>query len=109
MIPYWCKDEKGGRKPINAKAETVATLPTFRDAYKRRRCLLPIDNFFEWKAIKGEKAKQPYAIAMKSVNRSRWPRSGRTGKGPARGMGSHLRGHHDQANELSPTFTTACR
>jgi len=44
-----------------AKAETVASLPTFRDAYKRRRCLLPIDNFFEWKAIKGAKKKHPYA------------------------------------------------
>jgi putative SOS response-associated peptidase YedK len=66
LIPYWNKDEKGGRKPINAKGETVATLPTFRDAYKKRRCILPIDNFFEWKAIKGVKAKQPYAIAMKS-------------------------------------------
>jgi putative SOS response-associated peptidase YedK len=48
------------------KAETVASLPTFRDAYRRRRCLLPIDNFFEWKAIKGAKTKQPYAIAMQS-------------------------------------------
>mgnify|MGYP001285304606 CR=1 FL=1 len=66
LIPYWCKDPKGGRKPINAKGETVASLPSFRDAYKRRRCILPIDNFFEWKAIKGAKAKQPYAIAMKS-------------------------------------------
>jgi putative SOS response-associated peptidase YedK len=66
LIPYWNKDEKGGRKPINAKGETVATLPTFRDAYAKRRCILPIDNFFEWKAIKGEKVKQPYAIAMKS-------------------------------------------
>ena len=51
-------------KPINAKAETVATLPMFRDAYRLRRCILPIDNFFEWKAVKGAKAKQPYAIAM---------------------------------------------
>jgi putative SOS response-associated peptidase YedK len=42
----------------------VATLPTFRDAYRRRRCILPVDGFFEWKAIKG-KAKQAYAIAMK--------------------------------------------
>jgi putative SOS response-associated peptidase YedK len=50
LIPRWVKDENGGRKPINAKGETVASLPTFRDAYKRRRCLLPIDNFFEWKA-----------------------------------------------------------
>ena len=66
LIPYWCKDASGGRKPINAKSETAASLPTFRDAYARRRCLLPIDNFFEWKAIKGQRTKQPYAIAMKS-------------------------------------------
>jgi putative SOS response-associated peptidase YedK len=65
LIPYWCKDPKGGRKPINAKAETVATLPTFRDAYRRRRCIVPVDGFYEWKAIKGQRAKQPYAIAMK--------------------------------------------
>ena len=65
LIPYWCKDPKGGRKPINAKAETVARLPMFRDAYARRRCIVPVDGFFEWKAIKGQKAKQPYAIAMK--------------------------------------------
>ena len=66
LIPNWLKGGTGGRKPINAKAETVALLPTFRDAYKYRRCIVPIDNFFEWKAIKGQKNKQPYAIAMKS-------------------------------------------
>jgi putative SOS response-associated peptidase YedK len=55
----------GGRKPINAKCETVGTLPTFRDAYRLRRCILPVDGFYEWKAIKGQRAKQPYAIAMK--------------------------------------------
>jgi putative SOS response-associated peptidase YedK len=55
----------GGRKPINAKCETVRDLPTCRDAYRSRRCILPVDGFFEWKAIKGQKAKQPYAIAMK--------------------------------------------
>jgi SOS response associated peptidase (SRAP) len=49
LIPYWCNDPKGGRKPINAKAETVASLPTFRDAYARRRCIVPVDGFFEWK------------------------------------------------------------
>jgi putative SOS response-associated peptidase YedK len=65
LIPYWCGDPKGGRKPINAKCETVRTLPTFRDAYARRRCIIPVDGFFEWKAINGQKAKQPYAIAMK--------------------------------------------
>src|SRR5262245_22601556 len=44
LIPYWVKEANGGRKPINAKAETVASLPSFRDAYWRRRCLLPIDS-----------------------------------------------------------------
>jgi putative SOS response-associated peptidase YedK len=66
LIPHWWKDVDGGRKPINAKAETVASLPSFRDAYRRRRCLVPIDNFFEWKAIRGLKPKQPYAIGKKS-------------------------------------------
>jgi putative SOS response-associated peptidase YedK len=64
-IPHWCQDPNGGRKPINAKCETVDRLPMFKDAYWRRRCILPVDGFFEWKAIKGQRAKQPYAIAMK--------------------------------------------
>jgi putative SOS response-associated peptidase YedK len=83
LTPHWCKDADGGRKPINAKAETVAPLPTFRDAYECRRRLVPIDNFFEWKAIRGLKPKQPYAIGMKSGepfalagNWENWQRSG---------------------------------
>jgi putative SOS response-associated peptidase YedK len=63
LIPYWCSDPRGGRKPINAKAETVSRLPTFRDAYGHRRCIVPVDGFYEWRAIKD--GKQPYAIAMK--------------------------------------------
>jgi putative SOS response-associated peptidase YedK len=63
LIPSWCSDPKGGRKPINAKAETVGTLPTFREAYRRRRCILPVDGFYEWYPAQG--GKQPYAIAMK--------------------------------------------
>jgi len=66
LVPYWVKEAGGGRKPINAKAETVASLPTFREAYRRRRCLVPVDNYFEWRAIKGAKARQPYAIGLKS-------------------------------------------
>jgi putative SOS response-associated peptidase YedK len=66
LIPHSCRDDKGGRKPINARAETIATLPTFRDAYRRRRCLVPVDSFFEWEAMRGAKARQPYAIAMRS-------------------------------------------
>lgn len=62
LIPSWCRDDKGGRRPINAKAETVHALPTFRDAYRRRRAILPVDNIFEWHA--GPRGKQPYAIGM---------------------------------------------
>jgi putative SOS response-associated peptidase YedK len=48
---------EGGRKPINAKCKTVDKLPMFRDAHRRRCCILPVNGFFEWKAIKGQKAK----------------------------------------------------
>ena len=47
-------DPKGGRKPINAECETVDRLPMFRDAYRCRRGVLPVDGFFEWKAIRGQ-------------------------------------------------------
>ena len=66
LIPHWCQDPTGGRKPINAKCETVHRLPMFKDAYRRRRCILPVDGFYEWRATKGQRAKQPYAIAMRN-------------------------------------------
>jgi putative SOS response-associated peptidase YedK len=65
LIPSWVKESNGGRKPINARAETLTALPSFRSAYAKRRALLPIDNFFEWMKVKPG-PKQPYAIAMKS-------------------------------------------
>jgi len=49
LIPHWCQDPTGGRKPINAKCETVHRLPMFKDAYRRRRCILPVDGFYEWR------------------------------------------------------------
>ena len=55
LIPYWCQDPTGGRTPINATCETVVRLPTFRDAYRKRRCIVPVDGSFEWKAIKGQR------------------------------------------------------
>jgi putative SOS response-associated peptidase YedK len=64
LIPSWQNDPTGGRRPINAKAETVRALPSFRDAYARRRCLVPVDGFFEWQQV-GRGAKRPHAIAMR--------------------------------------------
>lgn len=62
LVPHWTKDLKASRKPINARAETVATSPMFRDAFHRRRCIVPADAFYEWQAREGA-PKQPYAIA----------------------------------------------
>ncbi len=62
LLPHWARgDPRKVRQPINARAETVATLPTFRDAFARRRCIVPIDGFYEWQ-VRPE-GKQPYAVA----------------------------------------------
>ena len=50
-------------KTINARAETVDTAPSFRQAFKKRRCLVPVDGFYEWKKVPGGKI--PYSISMK--------------------------------------------
>jgi putative SOS response-associated peptidase YedK len=57
------KDIKVGFSTINAMAETVDTKPVFRKAFRRRRCLVPIEAFYEWKKL-GPKEKQPYATAL---------------------------------------------
>ena len=61
LVPHWTKDLKSARRPINARAETVASSPMFASAYKKRRCLVPADAWYEWKAM--GRAKQPYAFA----------------------------------------------
>jgi putative SOS response-associated peptidase YedK len=61
LVPHWAKDPKSVRQPINARAETAATSPMFRDALARRRCLVPADVYYEWQV--GEQGKQPFAIA----------------------------------------------
>jgi putative SOS response-associated peptidase YedK len=58
LIPSWAKDPAMGARMINARAETVSEKPSFRAAFRRRRCLVPADGFYEWKKI-GRK-KQPY-------------------------------------------------
>lgn len=63
LIPSWSKDEKPHYSMINARAETVASKPAFRSAFKRRRCLIPASGFYEWQPQ--NHYKQPYAITMK--------------------------------------------
>jgi putative SOS response-associated peptidase YedK len=63
LIPYWAKDIKIGFSTINARAEEIDTKPAFREAFRQRRCLVPLDSFYEWK--KTATGKQPYAIGLK--------------------------------------------
>jgi putative SOS response-associated peptidase YedK len=62
LVPFWAKDIKVGFSNINAMAETVDTKPAFREAFQRRRCLVPVDNFYAW--AKTANGKKPYAIAL---------------------------------------------
>ena len=90
FIPHWVKEPV--LKPINARAETLAGKPYFRDAFKRRRCLVPANGYYEWRAAPG--GKQPYFIRMAGAELfsfaglwSVWQGTGRAG--------GELRHHHD--------------
>jgi putative SOS response-associated peptidase YedK len=62
LIPPWSKDMKLAASMINARADSVADKPAYRSAFKRRRCLLPADGFYEWKSADGKK--QPYLFRL---------------------------------------------
>ncbi|MBI1294093.1 hypothetical protein GC175_03930 [bacterium] len=62
LVPSWADDPSIGSRMINARAETVAEKPSFRAAYKYRRCLIPTDSFYEWQKTK--EGKQPHLIGM---------------------------------------------
>ena len=66
LIPSWAKDPTIGNKMINARAETLTEKPSFRTAFRRRRCLIPASGFFEWKQNPGGKTKTPMYIRLKS-------------------------------------------
>lgn len=63
LIPFWAKDKKIGNKLINARAETITEKPAFKNSFKRKRCLVLSDGFYEWKKI-NSKEKIPYRILM---------------------------------------------
>lgn len=62
LIPHWAKDERIGNKLINARAETLGEKPSFRDAVRKRRCLVITDGFYEWQRSGANK--QPYRITL---------------------------------------------
>jgi len=64
LVPSWAKDLKIGSQMINARADSIAVKPSFREAFKARRCLVPADGFYEW--LKTDDGKQPYYICLKN-------------------------------------------
>lgn len=69
LVPIWAKDPGIGARLTNARSESIREKPAFRDAFAARRCLVPIDGFYEWQAGPGIGApKQPYAIAHGATN-----------------------------------------
>jgi len=65
LIPSWANDARFGAKMMNARSETAHEKPTFREAFKSRRCLIPADGFFEWQKVTS-KIKQPFFIGVNS-------------------------------------------
>jgi putative SOS response-associated peptidase YedK len=63
LVPYWADDVSIGNRLINARAEAVERTPAFREAYRRRRCLVPADGFFEWRKV--GKRRQPLLVRRK--------------------------------------------
>lgn len=62
LIPSWSKDASKAARMINARSETVADKPAYRAAFRRRRCLVPADGYYEWQAPSADRAKQPFFI-----------------------------------------------
>ena len=61
LVPHWSDDRRDAARRINARAETVASSPAFRESFARRRCLVPVDSFYEWR--RDETGRQPFRIA----------------------------------------------
>ena len=91
LIPSFEKDPKGGRKPINARSETIRSSGLFREAFRKRRCIVPMDSFYEWQAT--PTGKQPYAF-------------GRVDGGPL-AMAALWEGWRTPDGEVRRTFTIA--
>src|SRR5450631_3434327 len=61
LVLHWADDPRAGARMINARAETIERLPVFRDAFARKRCLVPVDGFYEWRRSP-DGSRQPYYI-----------------------------------------------
>ena len=108
LIPHWAKEAKVGSRMFNARAETITTSPAFRDAFVRKRCLVPVDSFYEWK--REGTVRQPYRVVDATAGRSRWRVCGRAGA-TRRRTRSGGRSRSSRRPRTTPwrTSTTGCR
>ena len=109
LVPSWAKEKAIGARMINARSETLAEKPSFRNAFRRRRCLVLADGYYEWQ--RSGAAKQPYFIAFDdgAAVRHGWTVGAMARPGFGRAARVLLRRYHSPPPRRSFTCTTACR
>ena len=95
LVPSWAKDLKVGNRMFNARGETVAERPAFRTAFRRRRCLVLADAFYEWQKVAG--GKRPMRITLKSGEPFAFAGLWETWRDPSGGRHPQLHHHHHDA------------
>ena len=95
LVPPWAKEPDVGARMINARAETAATLPAFRAAFRRRRCLIPADGFYEWQQV-NHCGKQPFYLRLRDGQPFAFA-----------GLWEHWTGPHGEALDTCTILTTA--
>jgi putative SOS response-associated peptidase YedK len=93
LVPVWARDPATGSRMLNARCETVAEKPAFKAAFRKRRCLLAADAFYEWKKVGG--GKQPYAATTTDTGRFGMAGLWEGSKNPDGGW-EHTFHHHDE-------------
>ena len=112
LIPSWAKDPGIGSRMINARSETVAEKPSFRSAFRKRRCLIPADGFFEWKKEGGEEGKgatkTPFWIHLSTREPFASRAFGNAGLLPKERISSPSRSSPQRLRSPSTTFILEC-
>jgi len=106
LIPSWAKDGSGSAAMINARSESAAIKPAFRDALKYRRCLIPADGFYEW--VRAGKTKQPYCFEVNDGSCLPSPDYGSVGRTRVGTGSSHARSWPRRRMQSPLKFTTEC-
>jgi len=102
LIPYWTKDPKISYRTINGRVETVDKAPSYREAFKRRRCLIPADGFYEWR--KTAKPKLPFALRHERRTPVHLCRTlGKLERSRIWGVAAHLHDYHRRAQRARRT------